>query len=140
VDTGIASRADERRALLERHGRSYGKLHLAIAFTRGIRLADDDYKTVYGWKAAKPLPDAEFGAAFLAGRGERRNLAISLRVSGLLDVDIEGEAGRRLVARLVPNGLPPTVAIRSGHPDGDCTCGIGSRLAVRRRRSSSSRR
>ena len=42
------------RELLERHGRAYGELHLAIAFTRTLRVENDEFKTVYGWKKTKP--------------------------------------------------------------------------------------
>jgi Bifunctional DNA primase/polymerase, N-terminal len=107
-----------RREELERHGRCYGGLHLAVAFTRSLRLAGDDYKTVVGWKATKPLPGGDFGAAYLAGRGERRNPAVVLSSSLVLGIDIDGEAGRELVRELVPGGLPPTVAVRSGRADG----------------------
>jgi Bifunctional DNA primase/polymerase, N-terminal/Primase C terminal 1 (PriCT-1) len=106
------------REELERHGRCYGGLHLAVAFTRSLRFADDDYKTVYGWKSTKPLPDGEFGAAYLAGRGQNRNPAVCLGSSRLLGIDIDGEAGRELLRELVPGGLPPTVAVRSGRADG----------------------
>jgi Bifunctional DNA primase/polymerase, N-terminal len=106
------------RQLRERHGRCYGELHLALTFTRSLGLEDDDFKTVYGWKSTRPLPDGDYGAALLAGRGEKRNPAVCLRASGLLGVDIDGEAGRALVRELVPVGLPPTVAVRSGRADG----------------------
>jgi hypothetical protein len=105
------------REELERHGYCYGELHLAVPFTRGQRLEDDEYKTVYNWQSVPPLPDGPFGAALLAGRPDR-NVAVSLRRSGLLGVDIDGAAGRDLVRELVPQGLPPTVAVATGRADG----------------------
>ena len=90
----------------------------AAAFTRSLRVENDEFKTVYFWKKKRPLPDGDYGAALLAGRGEGRNLAVCLRASGLLGIDVDGEAGRELVRELVPAGLPPTVAVRSGRADG----------------------
>jgi hypothetical protein len=108
----------DRRELLERHGRVYGELRLAIAFTVGTAADGGQYKTAKGWEATRPLPDGDFGAALLAGRCERRNPILVLRNSNLIGVDVDGEGGRRLRRELIPEGFPRTVCVRSGRLDG----------------------
>jgi hypothetical protein len=110
--------AVEAREERERHGRCYGELHLAIAFTVGIDAAGDAFKVAKGWAGTKPLPTGDYGAALLAGRGEYRNAVAVLRNSRLIGFDIDGEEGARLRRELVPEGLPRTVAVRSGRPGG----------------------
>ena len=113
----------DRRDLLERHGRAYGELGLAIAFTDGVE--GDSAKVARGWKQAKPLPDPEFAAGYLAGRGARRNPVVTLAASNLIGVDIDGEDGRRRSEELVPRGWPITVTVRSGR------AGVGLHLWYR---------
>ena len=103
----------ERRELLERYGRLYGSLHLAIAFTRGTE-GELAKKLGTGWPETRPLPDAGFGAGLLAERGQRRNPAVVLRPSGLIGVECDG---REAVERFQALGLPPTVTVQSSAPD-----------------------
>ena len=67
---------------------------------------------------ADRLADPGHGAALFLGRGGKHNPVLSLRASGLLGVDVDGEAGRTLVRELVPGLLPPTVVVISGRADG----------------------
>jgi putative DNA primase/helicase len=99
---------------LERHGRAYGALRLAVAFTAGLEGDDAKRVTVRGWDRTPRLVDPEQGAAILRARGERRNPATVLRPSGLIGIDIDGADGVGLVRRLVPEGLPRTVAVETG--------------------------
>lgn len=120
-----------RAELLERHGREYGRLRLAVAFTVGIE--GDDAKAVRttGWDRTRPLADPEQGAAILRTRGERRNPAVVLRPSGFVGVDVDGPEGVELARRLVPEGFPATVSVETGKelgyhlwyraPDGACS-------------------
>lgn len=103
---------------LQRHGYVYGELHLAIAFTAGLE--GDDAKRVSGngWDKTERLPGGPFGAAYLAGRGERRNPAVVLRPSGLVGIDIDGPDGVELIRDLLPEGLPRTVTVETGKPSG----------------------
>jgi Bifunctional DNA primase/polymerase, N-terminal/Primase C terminal 1 (PriCT-1) len=100
-------------ALLERCGREYGRLGLAIAFTDG--LAGDKAKriTAKGWPKTARLPDAEFGAAFLLGRGRRRNPAVVLGASGLVGFDVDGQQAADRLRRMALD-LPATVSVRTG--------------------------
>ena len=108
--------AAERVELLARHGRAYGELRLAIAWTDGLE--GDAAKQARGWQSRPDkLADAEHGAG-LFRRGLTRNPVVSLAASNLIGVDIDGEAGRRLVRELVPAGLLPTVIVQSGRADG----------------------
>jgi hypothetical protein len=108
----------ERAAELERHGRVYGELRLAIAFTEG--LAGDGAKAVTskGWDRTQPLPTADFGAALLRNRGLTRNPAIVLAPSGLVGFDVDGPKGVELLKQLVPERLPVTVTVESGRDGG----------------------
>lgn len=101
---------------LEKHGRHYGELHLAIAFTTGMS-GPYEFKQVKNWKQAERLPDGNFGAGLLKGRGERRNPAVCLQASGLVGIDVDGVEGRILARQLAPGQWPPTVAVRSGRAD-----------------------
>lgn len=108
---------DDRRDELEQHGRSYGTLRYAIAFTVGLE--GDDAKTSRNWQShPHRLANAGHGAAILAGRGLARNPVVALRASNLIGIDIDGEAGRLLCRRLVPGGLPQTVTAQTGRADG----------------------
>jgi Bifunctional DNA primase/polymerase, N-terminal/Primase C terminal 1 (PriCT-1) len=109
--------AADRAEILERHGREYGRLRLAVGWTLGLE--GDDAKVSRHWQSSPDrLADEEHGAALLAGRGSRRNPVVSLRASGLIGVDVDGEPGRTLVRELVPAGLPRTVIVASGREDG----------------------
>lgn len=102
---------------LNRHGRAYGALSFVVAFTVG--LTGDDAKTSKRWQShPHQLANAEHGAAILVGRGLSRNPVVALRASNLIGVDIDGDAGRLLCRKLVPDGLPPTVSAQTGRPDG----------------------
>jgi len=108
---------DDRRDELEQHGRSYGTLRYAIAFTVGLE--GDDAKTSKNWQShPHRLANADHGAAILGGRGLARNPVVALRASNLIGIDIDGEAGRLLCQRLVPGGLPQTVTAQTGRADG----------------------
>jgi hypothetical protein len=105
--------ADRLSALAE-HGSAYGRLRLAIGWTIG--LDGPDAKVSHRWQSSPDrLADPEHGAAILAGRGIAKNPVVSLRASGLIGVDIDGLAGRDLLNRLVPDGFPATVVVKSGH-------------------------
>jgi hypothetical protein len=106
----------DRTALLEEHGRVYGELELSIAWTVGLE--GDAAKVSRNWqKRPFRLSGGDHGAAMLR-TGLTRNPVVSLRSSGLVGVDVDGEAGRMLVRELVPGGLPATVIVVSGRPDG----------------------
>ena len=107
-----------RAELLERHGRAYGALRLAVAFTAGLEGDDAKRVTFRGWDTTRPLADPEQGAAIVRHRGETRNPAIVLRPSGLVGVDVDGPEGVELLRRLAPEGLPRTVAAQTGKLDG----------------------
>jgi len=104
---------ESREQLLERYGRAYGSLGLAIAVTDGI--VGDAAKAITrkGWNTTRPLAAGDFGAGYLARRCESRNPAVVLRASGLIGLDIDGAAGTRLLQSLQLN-LPPTIAVRTG--------------------------
>lgn len=114
------------REELERHGRVYGDLRLAIAFTNGITGEDakkNDRAGVTAWKRARPLASADEGAALLAGRGLTHNPIVVLGASGLIGIDIDGadndaQARARMHARDVSHrhlsdDLPATATVRS---------------------------
>jgi hypothetical protein len=103
---------------LERHGRAYGELRLAIAFSEGLEGESAKRVTTHGWDKTAPLADSEFGAALLRNRGATRNPAVVLRPSGLLGIDVDGPDGVALLKRIVPEGLPGTVAVATGKTDG----------------------
>lgn len=105
-----------RRRLLEQHGRVYGQMKLTIGFTIGIGLGADgtEFKKSTSWMNEGPLATADQGAAYVAGRGMQRNPVLVLGPSNLIGVDIDGEEGRARLRDLVPQGLPPTVCVRTG--------------------------
>jgi hypothetical protein len=105
---------NEREALLERHGRAYGELGLAVTFTDGSEGEAAKRVTRRGWNTTPRLADGAFGAALLAGRGLRRNPVVVLGASGLVGVDIDGKAGANLLRELHPDRLPRTVTVRTG--------------------------
>lgn len=108
--TSVAtSRLDE----LERHGRAYGELRLAIAFSDGIEGEAAKAITRRGWNATRPLAGGDFGAALVLGRGEQRNPAVVLGASALVGIDCDGTAGARLLKSLRLE-LPMTVAVHTG--------------------------
>jgi hypothetical protein len=101
----------DRLAELERHGRAYGDLGLSIAWTVG--LVGDDAKIARHWqKSPTRLANGDHGAG-LFRRGLTHNPCVSLRASGLVGIDIDGESGRDLAQRLVGR-FPPTVAVVTG--------------------------
>jgi hypothetical protein len=114
VDT-VHERSVERSALLESVGRACGELRLAVAFTVG--LAGDDAKTAKDWKKSRPLGTGDQGAAIVVNRCRQRNPVVVLGASGLVGIDIDGEAGRELV-RSLELELPRTVSVVSGRVDG----------------------
>jgi Bifunctional DNA primase/polymerase, N-terminal len=103
----------DRLALLERYGRLYGELHLAIAFTAAIEGEDAKRVIAQGWDRTPPLPDPGFGAGLLRTRGERRNPAVVLRPSRL--IGIECDTPERL-QELMALELPSTVTVQSSAP------------------------
>jgi hypothetical protein len=106
-----------RAEVLERHGRAYGDLRLAVGWTLGLE--GDAAKVSRKWQShPDKLADANHGASLFRGRGIARNPVVSLAASGLIGVDVDGEPGRRLLKELVPNGFPPTVVVKSGRADG----------------------
>lgn len=107
--------APDRLADLERHGRAYGELHLALAFTDGIGGDDAKRITRKGWPATTQLADGDFGAALFKGRGENRNPAVVLGASGLIGVDVDGPEGVTLLLELLRlQRLPRTVTVTTG--------------------------
>jgi hypothetical protein len=107
---------DDRVDLLERYGREYGQLRLAIGWTEGID--GPAAKISKRWQSRPDrLADAEHGAGIFR-RGLTRNPVVSLKASGLIGVDVDGEAGHGLCRKLVRGGFPVTVSVRSGRPDG----------------------
>jgi hypothetical protein len=108
----------DRIVLLERHGRVYGELRLAVTFTDGLE--GDAAKRVRenGWNKTIRLSDGNHGASLVRGRGARRNPAVVLGPSGLLGVDNDGPEGVALLRRHVPEGLPLTVTVLTGKDDG----------------------
>lgn len=109
---------DGRRVDLERHGRAYGELRLAIAFTDGLEGEAAKRVSARGWDKTGRLASAEFGASYLAGRGERRNPAVVLRPSGLVGIDIDGPSGVDHLRRIVPERLPRTITVTTGKESG----------------------
>jgi hypothetical protein len=104
------------RAELERHGRVYGDLRFAVAWTDGVH--GNAAKVARYWQTRPDrLSGPEHGAG-LFRRGLTRNPVVALRASNLIGIDIDGEGGRQLVRRLLPNGLPRTVTVISGRADG----------------------
>ncbi len=107
----------DRRELLERHGRAYGELRLAVAFTVG--LTGERAKESRFWQSnPHKLSTPDEGAAILAGRGFDKNPVVSLRAANVVGVDVDGPAGRLLVRKLLPGGFPATVTVQSGRADG----------------------
>ncbi len=106
---------DSRVALLERYGRLYGELGLAVTFTECVPGGDGNPKRVSlkGWQRTEPLPDGDFGAGLLRQRGQARNPAVVLRPSGLIGV--ETDTPERL-EQLRALGLPETVEVQSSAP------------------------
>jgi len=99
---------------LERHGRAYGELHLAITFTDGIDGEDAKRVTRKGWPQTKPLPDSDYGAGLVSGRAARHNLAVALGASGLIGIDVDGAEGAALLRRIHPELLPSTITVETG--------------------------
>jgi hypothetical protein len=102
-----------RDDLLELYGDLYGRLGLAIAFTRSTE-GDDAKKCGNGWHETKPLPDGNFGSALLKGRGAAHNPAVVLANSGLIGVECDGSGE---VQRFQSLNLPQTVTVQSSTPD-----------------------
>lgn len=110
--TGFAL-TQQRLDALEKCGRAYAALGLAIAFTNGVSTEDQAFKKATNrWQEAQPLPDPEFAAALLKTRGATRNPILVLRASGLIGVDIDGPEGLAIARTLY--GLPATVSVTTG--------------------------
>jgi hypothetical protein len=107
----------DRREQLERYGRLYGELRLAIAWTMTNVASDPDDKrpktvTTKGWQHTRPLSDGGFGAGVFA-RGLKHNPVVVLRPSGLIGIECDTEEG---LARIDALGLPETVTVCSSLP------------------------
>ena len=103
----------DRRELLERHGACFGEMHLALAFTDGIT-GEDAKKNSKGWKQTRPLQSAEQGRGVMAV-GLTRNPIVVLGASGLVGIDVDGDAGRALLRTLAGEvRFPTTVTVISG--------------------------
>jgi bifunctional DNA primase/polymerase-like protein len=114
VDGGRVT-LEERLELLKQYGRAYGDLKLAVGWTLGM--VGDNAKVSRHWQSRPDrLRDAQHGAG-LFHRGITHNPVISLKASGLLGIDIDGPAGRKLLYEVIPEGLPATVIVRSGRED-----------------------
>lgn len=98
---------------LERHGRAYGELHLAIAFTDGIDGDAAKRVTRKGWPQTTRLADGPHGVGMLQ-RGERRNPVVVLGSSGLIGIDIDGTEGMHLLREQHPERMPRTVTVETG--------------------------
>ena len=107
---------DDRRELLERYGRCYGELGLALAFTDGLRGEAAKQHTA-GWKRTVPLPHPARGIALLTSSGQSANPIVVLGASRLIGVDEDGEQGRALRHSLGVE-FPPTVTVLSGREEG----------------------
>jgi hypothetical protein len=109
---------NDRRELLERHGRAYGSLHLAVAFSDGLEGEDAKRVTRKGWPNTPRLADPDYGAALLAGRGANRNPAVVLAASGLVGIDVDGPEGVALLREINPSDsgrqLPRTLTVATG--------------------------
>jgi len=101
--------------LLERHGRAYGQLHLAITFTES-NVGDPQAKRVRrkGWPTTRRLAHPDLGAAVLRVSGAAKNPAVVLGASGLIGFDIDGAAGVQLLRELHPAPLPRTITVETG--------------------------
>jgi hypothetical protein len=110
--------SDQRLDLLEHHGRVYGEMHLALAFSDGLQGEAAKRVRENGWNKTPRLPDGDFGAALVRNRGEKRNPAVVLAPSGLVGLDVDGVEGLRLLKQLVPEGLPLTVTVETGKESG----------------------
>jgi hypothetical protein len=113
--------ADEmvgRRELLEHLGAFYGAQHFALVFTQTNRARhpDDDRPkkvTTPAWQTTQPLPHAARGVALLTSRGQHMNPAITLRTSGLVGIECDGDED---LARVHALGLPATLTERTSAP------------------------
>jgi hypothetical protein len=109
--------ATSRLELLERHGRAYGDLRLAIAFSDGLEGDDAKRVTRKGWPNTPRLADAGHGAGLLR-RGVNRNPAVVLAASDLVGIDIDGPEGAELLRKINPRPsvrqLPRTIAVATG--------------------------
>jgi DNA-binding transcriptional ArsR family regulator len=109
---GASASATPRSQLLERYGRMYGELGLAIAFTSSTT-GEGAKRCGKSWNETSPLPDGDFGASLLKGRGERRNPAVVLRRSNLVGLECDTIEGLEQIQAL---GLPATVTVQSSKP------------------------
>jgi hypothetical protein len=101
----------DHRELLERYGRIYGELGLALTFTRTNDPRRGDPKQgVGGWPSAGPLPHAARGVALMTSQGQHRNPALVARASRL--IVIETDTPHRL-AEFEALGVPETVVVQS---------------------------
>jgi hypothetical protein len=108
----------ERRQLLERLGAFYGAQHFALVFTETNRARHPDDErpkrvTTSAWQTTQPLPHAARGVALLTSRGQHMNPAITLRTSGLVGIECDGEED---LARVRELGLPRTLTEQTSAP------------------------
>jgi hypothetical protein len=104
----------DRRDLLERLGRAYAELGLALTFTRTNDPNKGDPKQgVTGWRQAEPLPHAARGVALMTSQGQHRNPALVARASRLIVLETD-TPGR--LAQLEAFELPQTVTVQSSEP------------------------
>lgn len=102
--------ANGRTQLLETYGRWYGEQRLAVAFTAGNTGDEAKRVTTKGWDQTAPLADGAYGAAYVSGRGAKRNPAVVLRPSNLVILECDTEAD---LARIAELDLPQTITVRS---------------------------
>jgi prepilin-type processing-associated H-X9-DG protein len=108
----------DRLAVLERCGRLYGELRLAIAWTvTNAATGPDDTRpkqvTTKGWPHTKPLPDPGYAAGMFK-RGLKRNPVLVLgTASNVVGIEVDTEEG---LARVEALGLPATVSVCSSKP------------------------
>jgi hypothetical protein len=107
----------ERRQELERHARLYARLGFAIVFTQRLDRGDAKKVTTAGWQNTAPLTNGDGGdhaAGLIATRGLTRNVAINLRTSRLIGIEVDGGDGLDQVLAL---DLPETLVAQSSAPD-----------------------
>lgn len=101
---------EERKPLLQQLGRFYGEQHFAVTFTGTTTGADAKRVIAKGWDHTAPLADGNFGSALVAGRGEKRNIAIVLRPSNLIVVECDTEED---LVKITALELPQTLTVQS---------------------------
>ena len=104
--------------LLERHGRAYGGLRLAVAFTAGLEaMPRSASRRAAGTRPVRSPTPTRAPRSF-ATEASIATPAIVLRPSGLVGIDVDGPEGLELLRRIVPEGLPRTAAVETGKQAG----------------------